>query len=243
MFRFSLVCLALGFGLTAVRADVGVPAKGAARNKIVAWVTQNNKFGPTSGIVKDMSNAVDQEIHRVNNLTLAFGSGLTRSGKAHIVTTWAGEVFTFDLTDAQARKMGVKPSSVDFSTGTKSLDKRQTPAIATVQGLAIDNANNLDGAKPITGVITVVAGQPLPATMAVRLSYMVGKSTVSSFHYPKPGQNGGKIAFSFGKINGNGRAFAGPLVVFVELVTITEQNGNIDATTLSNTVATLVDVK
>ncbi len=229
-------------GATVLGAD-DQPA--SARDQAVAWLKANNRFGPDSQLVRDMTDQIDSQIDKVNNLSLTIGGGMTKADTPYQLNIWAGQFFAFELTDDQATALGVGNKSIDVSTGTKHLDRRLSPALVKLQTPKIDGAPNLDGGAKVTGTVKFKAATKPTEQVAVRLSYMVGQSTSSSFQYFDNGlPEDDTIHFSFSPINKDNKdkPFAGPLVLFVDLVTVKEVNNDAQVTILSNTTAVLVDV-
>ncbi len=238
---WTAAALGLLLGAAALGAD---DEPDSARDQAVAWIKANNKFGPNSQLVRDMTDQIDSQIDKVNNLSLTFGGGLTKSDKACQLNIWAGQFFVFELTDDQAKQLGVGDKSVDFTTGTKHLDKRKTPALVKLQNPKLDGGANVDGGKPVAGKVKFKVTTKPTEQLALRLSYAVGESTSSSFTYLDAGlPDDDAISFSFSPINkDSNKAYAGPLVLFVDLVTVKNVDSDVQVTILSNTTAVLVDV-
>jgi hypothetical protein len=238
--------LGLLFGLPIVsHAQKPNVAKDPARNKAVAWLKANNRFGPSHKLVKDMTEAIDQELEEGQDVSLTFGPGLMKSDKATIISLFAGEFFSFELTNAQATQHGVSKSGASVYASKRS--DRRAPANAKLASLKIDSAPNLEGNKKITGQVSVQALQKSDEKFAVRLSYRIQGKNSSSFHYldkplsdmPEP------IRFSFSAVNDarDQKPHRGPLVAYVDLCTVKEKGGNVEVVLYSNTIGVLVDVK
>lgn len=249
-YRWTLAALGLFLAPVAVvLAQATIPDSRAARDKIVAWIRANNKWGPDHAIVRDTSEQVDADIGRVNNLTLTYGSGLTRSGRPCQLCVWAGQFFAFELTNDQAKALGTGPSSMSYTTGTKQRDRRQTPPAVIISKPGLRDAQNLDGKADVSGAVTFKASGPLPEKSAIRMSFEVGQSTTSRFQYLDGGlpADGKLLTFAFKGINADRakgeKDFAGPLVLFFDLCTVKEKDQAVEVTILSNSVAGLVDVK
>ena len=49
-----------------------------------------------------MTDQIDSQIDKVNNLSLTIGGGLTKADTPYQLNIWAGQFFAFELTDDQA---------------------------------------------------------------------------------------------------------------------------------------------
>jgi hypothetical protein len=233
---FGLVCFAVG-------ADV---TKDPARNKAVAWIRANNAFGPTHRIVADMSEVVDDALDDNDNLTLTFGSGLVKSGRATSLSLFGGDFFLFELSAAQAQRLGLEPKSTSAETYKRSGQRQEI--VAKLDGLKFDGGTGLDGGQRITGHVDVQRLKATDEKFAVRITYRANGSTTMGFHYleePLPAAKG-PVKFSFSAVNGkeDEKKFAGPMPVFVDLCTVKDNGGgDVEILVYSNTVASVLDVK
>ncbi|MCE9546423.1 MAG: hypothetical protein K8T25_13015 [Planctomycetia bacterium] len=243
----QLLCAAgalLGISAT-LSAETKLPATDEAKSQMIDWLRNNNKFGPDDTFVKQIGDQIASDIDNVNLLELTIGSGMTRSGKTCRVCAFAGEFFAFEMTDGQGEAAGTKPSSVDYSTGTKTRDRRESPPIAKVSELAINNAAALNGGDKVTGTVTVdVTGELPKMKPALRLTVLAERNTKSSFVYPEVKAGSNKLDFSFGPLNdADGKPIKGPYVVYIDFCTVNADGGKVETNLLGNTVATLVNVQ
>jgi hypothetical protein len=220
--------------------------KDPLHKQAVAWLKANNSFGPASKLVRDMTEVVDEALEKGEDLSLTFGPGLMKSGKATIVYLFAGQFFAFELSAAQAQQLKVNSRGTRVYT-TKREDRRQAKPAAQLSDLKFEGGATLEGSKKVTGQVSFRTLAKSDEKFALRFSYCVPGHNRSSFHYLDDGlpAKPGSIPFSFGAINrpDDKKKFTGPLVVFVDLVTVKEKGGNVEITTYSNTIGKLVDVK
>jgi WD40 repeat protein len=225
-----------------------VPDPKAARDKLVAWVRANNRYGPDSAMVRDTAQMVDAEVTKVNSLTFTFGKGQTRSGKGYQLIIWAGQFFVFELTDDQLKSLDIDSDTTRVQTGTRHLDRREVAPLVQIERPKLDGGTSLDGKKAVSGEVAFKATKQLPKGLAVRLSYVGPGGTVGQFQYLEKGlpENAATVPFRFKAINSEGdsddKDIAGPLVLFLDLCTVDDTKDFPEVTILSNTVALLVDV-
>src|SRR5262249_55065429 len=103
----------------------------------------------------------------------------------------------------------------------------------------------VQGSEPITGKVGCQVATSGNGKYALRLGYYAGGNTGMSFHFldslPKDPDS---FSFKFGSGSGkDGKPYTGPLVFFMDLVTVAEEGGNVKITVHSNTVAKMVSVK
>jgi formylglycine-generating enzyme required for sulfatase activity len=217
----------------------------SARNKAIAWIKANNAFGPTAQIVRDLSGAIDDAEEKRNNFDVTLGSGLTKSGKATSLHLFSGNFFVFELTDAQAKQLGVKEKATIVRT-PKRHDRSEDP-IAKLDGLKFDSGLTLDVSKKITGQVKVHSLEDTDPEekFALRLSYQGG---AIFYYFPELLPLKSKVQvlkFSFEPIAAAGvQKFSGPMPVFLDLCVVKKNDdGFNEIITLSNSVAAMVDAK
>jgi hypothetical protein len=83
-----------------------IPA--AERQKAIAWVKANNKFGESSGIVADFIFLLHEGIRLFSGGPLQFqiGSGLTKDGQGYVLAWRAGKFSSRAMTAAEASQAG-----------------------------------------------------------------------------------------------------------------------------------------
>ncbi len=228
-------------------AQPELPDVAATSKAVVDWIKDNNKFGPGAQIVEIEASHLVNDLPQFNYISYTFGPGLMKSGKAHQLLVWAGQVFTFQLTDEQAARLQpkIEPFSSRYENGNIGREQRYTPPLAKLSSPVIKDAKELDPEQTIEGAVEVNIQTEFPKEIVLRLSYRAVGATVRRYFYPKEelGKGTTKLRFSFGGLkskNEESRVKSQPLVLFLDLC-IVPQQGQVDKI-LSNTVAVLVDV-
>ncbi len=245
----KLFCLFTAIVLLApigrLRAEDIDPSQDPARQKAVAWIKENNKFGVDAQIVTDMTEAIDKALSAGENFAITFGEHLLSGGTPVQIVYWDGEFLVIPLTAEQARAVDLKESSVDLVTN-KGRAKREPVKVATIQSVKFDNPSSVDGSKPVTGEVTCDITGTMPSNAAVRVAYFKGSAVSSGFSYPDNLKGSGTVTvkFSVSAINSDSDAkkHYGPLPVFIDLCTIKEEGGNVNVRVISNTVGDLITV-
>jgi hypothetical protein len=181
------------------------------------------------------------------NCWFLIGGGLIRSGAASLVHCFAGELFVFQLTDAQAALRGVERQGV--LTG-----RDRAPSMGTQA--PVSAAISLDRLELLTPTITrttplvgrlhyeVLANRSGP--WCVRLDYQMREQYRHAFDYPqRPLWGKGMLDLSFLPIApepGVATDFKGPLALFVRVFDMTPAREHDSWRAISNTVATLAEV-
>jgi hypothetical protein len=222
------------------------------RRQVKAWLDKNylNKYPETSAKVRQQ---VDKDLDDGNDFAFTFGPGVMSSGKAYQVHVFAGQFHTFPLTIPQVKQVLSGPDRVDYAGGKRGY-KIETARVSLDQ-LRVDNGNNLDPAKKLTGQVSYQVRQKPDSKIAIRLTYRWEGSTYQLFDHRADGlpNDKGTLTFSVGPMaddNDKDRPkLVGPLVVFVDLCTIAEEPspelGGVKIPTvkvLSNSVPALLDV-
>jgi DNA-binding beta-propeller fold protein YncE len=239
-----VVCL-IAWLAPATRAEKRLPDTERTLSKASNWIKQNNRFGPDDQLVADVRRLLARDLSRFNDLTLTFGPGLMKSGKVQRLEVRAGQLFVFQLSDRQARHLGLARKEWIYSQGTQLRDLREAPAPVRLTRLTLDGGKKLDGSKPLSGQVSCRVAPPPGKKVALRLSFSLRRATHSLFYYPKDDltQQTKTIRFSFDAIeDGKQAPYSGPLVLFVDLCLVNDRGSTIETTILSNTRAVLVDV-
>jgi hypothetical protein len=238
-----LGCLALG--LVAIgTCPVWGQDLDSANEKLVQWI-QSNKSDVDQQLDSQVRAWIAKEIANKNpNMTISIGSQLLNVGYPITLKTFAGEFFTFPLTEEDAKALDFEPTNFTMAS-TSRMDIRR-PAIAELSNIVINSADNLDGSAKVTGKCTIKAGDNVPGRKyAVRFSYR-GQGNTESFSYLEKDLGAGTtdVAFSFDAINDDDKKdkFSGPLAVLLDLATIEEKDGNYEINVFSNTVPLLLHV-
>ena len=227
------------------RADDTDPEQNPARQKAVAWIKANNRFGIDAPMVTEMAEFIDKAVIAGKNYSLTFGENLLSGGSPVQIVSWDSQFLVIPLTAAQAREMDVKPSSNDFTTSQGGA-KRESNPLAIVQSVKFDNASNVDGSQRLSGEFTCQIVGRLPDSTAVRVSYFSETGSRSCFAYPENLNGSGLVTvkFSVSPVNSSSdkKKYQGPLPVIVNLCTVKQQAANVEVRIVSNTIAELVTV-
>jgi hypothetical protein len=227
------------------RADDEDPSQNPARQKAVAWIKENNRYGVDAQIVTDMTEVIDKAVTAKENFALSFGERLLSGGSPVQLASWDNELLVIPLTARQAREMDLKESSVNLVTN-KSHAKRDPAPVANVQSIKFNDSSHINGSKPITGELTCQITGAMPDKAAVRVSYFKGSAVSSTFAYPDNLKGNGAITVKFTVSPVNSQSDTkkqyGPLPVFVDLCTIKEEGGNVNVRVISNSIAEVINI-
>lgn len=194
-----------------------------------------------------MRQLIHTNLDSGNDWLASFGAETMKSGKACQIHVFAGQFHVVQLTPAQAGKLLSGPGAISVLSGKRGY-KVEAPQI-TLKSVRIDNSSKFDPARKITGEVSYKIVGKLPSKVSLRLSYRMGTSASSSFHHldATPDEKEGKIRFSFSPLAGDDdktKLKAGPLVVFVDLCTVTmlDVDPYVEVKVLSNSTPVLLDV-
>jgi hypothetical protein len=217
----------------------------AAGEEMLRWIKSNNRFGSDSKLVEDMAELIQSEIAKGQTFSLTFGPNLMKSGQPHQLHLFAGKFFKFRLTAEQARRLDVDGGSLTHASGPSSHKELRGDTLVKLSAPQFQGGNTLKGSQRMTGQVTCETLKNTGGQYAIRLSYYTSGNRMS-FHYPDslPVTNG-QLSFDVSAVNSaeDREKFSGPLVVFMDLCTVKENNGEITVTLHSETVAVLVDVE
>jgi Leucine-rich repeat (LRR) protein len=210
------------------------------RDQAVAWIKENNRFGPTHKIVTDVGAGIDQRSAQRAGFVYTFSGDLLKSGKPTILAGWSGQFFVLEPTAEQAKGITI-PKLFAVIKGTKTQDGLRRPAPrARLAELHIDNADKLDGDARITGTVACTPLEKGTAGCVLRFTCVVGDRLYTGSQPLAAIPDGDKpLSFSFPPLSSIGPTPAGPVVTFVELCTSAAPGKS--AVLLSNTVAALVN--
>jgi hypothetical protein len=217
------------------------------RKQVLAWLDRHytDTDGETQAKVRQL---VQNNLDQGHDWVLTFGPAVMRSGRAYQVHVFAGRFYTFALSEAQARKRLSGPAGITLSEGERCYQV-QTPQII-LKSVRIDGSCQLDPHKKITGTVSYKLKGDLPAGVSLRLSYRVGNSFTQTFCRLSEtlDRQEGTCRFSFSPLHGDDDSEAklktGPLVVFVDVCTVTQlqEDPYIEVKVLSNSAGVLLDV-
>jgi hypothetical protein len=214
--------------------------QGAAAN----WVKSNCN---NPQLVKDVLRLLFDANADGVNCWFLIGSGLIHSGKASLVHCFVGELFVFELTDAQAALRGVDRQGMCVGRGRGPLPEMRPPATIAISLDRLELQNTT--ITPTTRFVGRVHYQVLAdggGPWCVQLDYELGNQHHRAWDYPeRPLWGKGMLDVSFSPIAPQPNAaqsFKGPLALFVHLCGVPRPEQADLRPAISNTVATLTDV-
>ena len=211
----------------------------------ITWVKANCTHAKA---VKDLSRFLfDANAAGVNCWFLAGGS-LVRSGHATLVHCFAGELFAFPLTDAQAALRGVNRSGLCTGRDPYSLTLLRRPESVAI---SLDRLELLNAAitqtTPIVGRVHYEVLANGGAPWCVRMDYQLGSQHQHAWDYPqRPLWGKGMLDISFLPLAPEPSVatnFKGPLALFVRLCAMSPPEQADSRPAISNAVGTLVEVE
>jgi hypothetical protein len=187
----------------------------------------------------------DEAFEKGWDCRFVFGAALTRKGVALLLYHFAGELFIFELTSAQARAGDFRPKTVIAASSPCALAYGSEPAVVSIERFQLQD-RVLRRDQPIKARIDVDSALPFMRPYAVRLSCWLGKTTCMRFVYPsRPLMGKVSLDVEFEALASTqlGIAeYAGPLAVFVSLVEIPNPNEGGPDRPISDTSAVLAEI-
>lgn len=220
---------------------------GPVREQILAWITKNSRYRLDAPVNKQIMKWVDDDVAKGERFSIMLGSKIAKSGKSYQLACWVDRFFVFEFTADEAHALQLDADAVKHtSTGGAPRDQRLPTAAVKIGKVEIDHADNIDGAQPITGQVTLENLGPFPAGShpALRVGYFM-TNTVSTQYSPirEADRAGATIPFKIDAVHtsvgGESNSYAGPLAIFFEVCT---EDGAQLATVCSDTVAAVVNV-
>jgi hypothetical protein len=207
----------------------------ASRDLALAWVRENNRWGPGASIVANTTKVIDANLARSDGFELGLGPQLVKSEKLTIVVGRLGELFVFEPTPDEARAYGVRGNARSFFQYRKGDDLRRVKPRMIISGLRL-----VPSGDRLIGKMSYRLLEPVGEKLHVRMTYYpyVGRQrTIRMFYLRQPlAGDGGEVAFDFKGINEPSTRDNGLVVVFIELASRLDDNELIE----SNTLATLL---
>jgi hypothetical protein len=195
--------------------------KGELRERALDWLRTNNRWGPDSKVVTDMAAKLDPSEGAIDAFQITLGPGVVRSRKWTILAGHAGALHTFAMTPEQTRGLTFPETSGWILTFTQCGDARRARPRVLLADVVLDGADELSFAGPITGSVGYHIRERWSGKFSLRLTYYDDKQRHmllrNGLSLPEP--NRGSLDFSFLPPSKPDAVPAGPLVVFVEVVT------------------------
>jgi uncharacterized protein (TIGR03000 family) len=198
--------------------------RAALLRQAMAWLEENHK--DNAEWTEKARNAFTKSIDEGEDFHCTFGPGIMTSGKPYQVHVFAGKFYAIPLTIPQVKHLLDGPNGITFHGGKRGYQIEPTFR-AVVRQPRIDNAENLDARKNITGRVAFQVRDKAPDKLAVRLSYRAGGSSSMLLHHLNNGlpQERGSVSFSFRPLDDGKeeKKITGPVVVFIDLCVISEE--------------------
>jgi tetratricopeptide (TPR) repeat protein len=218
------------------RAD----ARTAVREAVMQWVI-SNLVGATVKTESNLAEWFNRVQPSYSVVKLIVSADLSKTGSAMYGVSWLDEFHTFELSEQQARALGIRPDTLGLQgLGPQRLDTRQAPLAARINALQINDGAPVTADAPFTLTVTCEPGDRLPAGVRLRLAYVLdGINMVVSPPLELPADN--VVQTNIGPL-AQGGWFEGPVPVFTELVVTHGDPKDGQFTVVSNTLTELVDV-
>lgn len=221
------------------------PTAASACETALQWIADNNKLGPDSYFVDDVSTIIKEEIEDGMDLNFFIGRDNLKSGSYQLLTIFNKRVIVFDLTEQQAAARELTPSGVT----TARFESRANPADKQsfeLSNLVVQSADSIGSRDKIIGQVHCKAISDVDARdYALRISYRTDK-TVFQFHYldTTPDQNGQAISFEFNSITEkeDKQPFTGPVALLFDVVHVDKAGDDYEVYFHSNLVGQMVSI-
>lgn len=152
------------------------------REVVAAWARANC---PREDVQASLLGSLDHAIPKQRMCTFTIGKLLTRSGKPFMVSCFGGELFAFELTDAQAKRLEVEDAMLVHSEALHVQSHRPAAnPVITIEKVVVDAAHELERAQPITGTLHYRSQQMLLRPLVVRVALEHPcRGSVMLYHY------------------------------------------------------------
>ena len=230
------------------------PRQEVVRDKAVQWLKDH---ATNAAVPDDVAKGIDETLSKTNTFRFAIGADLNDTGKAYLVECWYNRLYSFALSEEQAKAIDLKPLSLlQYSALTKQDAGRLEKPLLRLEDLHFvreeDAATTKDqdwvvNEAKITGQVTLKTSTAPAGKYTLRLSYRRGTALCQAYNeldeLPKAGET---ISFSFSPISDKDDKdkFTGPLPLYVDLCKIVKVKADVYETTIySNTLSKLVDAE
>ena len=127
----------------------------ALKDQTMQWFGANLTGSNANNIAKFVSTTVDTNAASHQGFALNIGAGAIRRGKTTLVLGVYGKLLILEYSNAQTQANAV--TRMNFSgSPVKSSGTLMAPEVR-IEALSVDNRNNFDASKPLTGKITLRA--------------------------------------------------------------------------------------
>jgi hypothetical protein len=232
------------FGLIPfIGADSGhakEPSPDALRKEVAAWLKKNTRPAEDTQLAEVFSR-MDKDIAKGQYFVLTLGPEVMKSGKPFQVYGFADQFFTFKLRPAQVKRLGLEQAGVSYATaGARGLNRREaTPLVKLGKPrVTSDRAGGKINGQIVCRTVLAKAGK-----YGLRVSYQVdGEWTQQLFPLKKLPKKKARLRFALDRIGKGKKPYAGPVVLFLDVCSVREKNGQASFAIHSNTVGKLIDV-
>jgi hypothetical protein len=194
----------------------------AAAERLVAWVRENNVWGPDHPIAVNTARDVEKNLTRdPDGFVVQLGGQVVKSGRQVLLITRLGELHRFELTVDQAAAAALRDNGRMFQTLPKFDKPRRARPAVELSDLRIAGADGLGGDQPLTGTVAYHFLAPPRPGGHLRLTYYLPRGyRVILSHYPNspPGVRG-EMAFRFRPLDTRPLREYPLIVLFAEWVT------------------------
>jgi serine/threonine protein kinase len=210
------------------------------RDAMIAWFHEHNPEGKESALAKKWAADLSAVTTTDDDLHVILGPGLVRSKSIAFLSVFGDGFFAFELTSPEAARMRIDPSRSKLDS-VKHNEPRTIQAeisnLRVVSGAAMPNGQEIRCSVAYKRLVPVTDDK-----LAVRVYRRVaGKGESSYFNLGGPLKAAsGTLSFSANWENVVKDTENGPLIFFVELVSLTEPGKYKDLKIVSNTTAALV---
>lgn len=207
---------ALVLALGSARAE----ANGDVKRNVYAFLEDQCDLTPN--VFNQISRMIERDCADNQDFCITLGSESTKNGGAYQIHSFAGKFHVVRLTEVQAGKILQKPSSITYLNGRRSYEIG--PDAAKVNTALLTNPEAHDNTHKVSGVVSVNVKEKIAGQYAVRMTYRVGGSCTQSLNHFSGSVGEHLVICNFSKFMGpKGASVTGPVVVFIDVVSIEER--------------------
>jgi serine/threonine protein kinase len=194
----------------------------STHEQTVAWLKANNSFGPDHKIVHDSDRQLGSSLSRGEAFVLWLGPKLVKSGKPTVLAGRHCDLRSFEF--SQESRPIADTETVLITTPHK--DQAFHPELpVALSNLQIDEKNNLDSGREITGSVAYRTATPVSGTLSVRVTFVVGKKVNTYYSYWDKNNfldGQGILPFHFHPQSSSENRLSGLNVLFVEVCSLND---------------------
>jgi tetratricopeptide (TPR) repeat protein/NAD-dependent dihydropyrimidine dehydrogenase PreA subunit len=215
----------------------------AVRDAIRRWAA-GNLTDASEQMLTSLVGAIETLQSECCDVKLKFGAGETKSRHAVIGFSWLDAFHTFDLSDDQARRLGIAAddSTLQGVGGNPRADTREFPPAMQITGLRINDGRPVRPDAPFTVTVSCDPGAAVPQNVALRVSYPLDGMTMGFSQLDGGIPSDGLLRKEVGPL-AEDHWDGAPVPMFVDVVAIHQDRDELRFTIFSNTLSALVDVE